>query len=158
MTQSSEIQSTLGVSNNSRNGSSSSVTLGQELRKVDLSVIKHLGEILSNPDDWKSLMSHIPSERLDRDKRFDNIDIRYEFLGLKNLILGSHMETTLFSAVERASHGSGRTAFEILVENWGTMGRKRPTLKLLMIFLMELNLLRAASYISKNYSNCKLQN
>lgn len=51
---------------------------------------------------------------------------------------------------EAKSNASKLTATEILFEEWGTSGRKRPTLQTLMDLLAELKLYRAADYISMN--------
>ena len=51
--------------------------LDTELRDISLSFVKNLGVTLSDPYDWKRLMGYIPSEREDRDKRFENLDITY---------------------------------------------------------------------------------
>ena len=45
-------------------------------------------------------------------------------------------------------NGQGSSGFEILLEEWGTMGRKRPTLADVLGICKEIEAFAAASYIA----------
>ena len=104
-----------------------------ELRHLPLSQRRDLAEILEIRDSWQILMASITQES--------------ETGGTKLKYSSRHI-----SMVEREakSNASKLTATEILFEEWGTSGRKRPTLQTLMDLLAELKLYRAADYISMN--------
>jgi interleukin-1 receptor-associated kinase 4 len=92
-----------------------------------------LAEILEIRDSWQMLMASITQET--------------DTGGTKLKYSSRHI-----GMVEREakSNASKLTATEILFEEWGTSGRKRPTLQTLMDLLAELKLYRAADYISMN--------
>lgn len=50
--------------------------------------------------------------------------------------------------IEQAAHQHNRNAAEIFLDEWSTMGRKRPTLGLLLHLLVKAELFRAADYIA----------
>lgn len=50
--------------------------------------------------------------------------------------------------IEQAAHQYNRHAAEIFLEEWSTMGKKRPTLRLLLDLLIKAELFRAADYIA----------
>jgi hypothetical protein len=56
----------------------------------------------------------------------------------------------LIRIVENVSSrpGQTKTAFEVLVSEWGTMGRVRPTVGDLLLLCLQINALRAASYVN----------
>ena len=60
-----------------------------------------------------------------------------------------------FSIIENEAFRSGKTPFEVLLSEWGTMGRRRPTVRRLLIYCLELELLRAASHIAHEMMGCK---
>lgn len=55
----------------------------------------------------------------------------------------------MFSSIEKASQQSGRSCSEIFLDEWGTSGRKRPTVYLLHQYLKKVNLKRAATYVAE---------
>lgn len=56
----------------------------------------------------------------------------------------------LLRTIDKASHKSSmKSAFEILIDEWGTMGRNRPTVGVLLRLCIKIEAFRAASYISE---------
>lgn len=51
--------------------------------------------------------------------------------------------------MEDAARQKDKFAAIIFLEEWGTMGRKRPTLGLLLDLLMKAELFRAADYLAR---------
>lgn len=51
--------------------------------------------------------------------------------------------------IEQAANHQ-RSAAEIFLSEWGTMGKKRPTLSVLLNFLVKAELFRAADYVAKD--------
>lgn len=54
--------------------------------------------------------------------------------------------------IEQAANHQ-RSAAEIFLSEWGTMGKKRPTLSVLLNFLIKAELFRAADYVAKDLLN-----
>lgn len=110
-----------------------SLSSSSELRHLPLSQRRQLAEILEIRDSWQILMASITQES-------DG--------GAKTLKYSSRH----ISMVEREAKANVAklTASEILFDEWGTSGRRRPTLQTLMDLLAELKLYRAADYISMN--------
>lgn len=52
------------------------------------------------------------------------------------------------SLIEQAAQQQKRNAAEIFLSEWGTMGKKRPTLGTLLNLLIKAELFRAADYIA----------
>lgn len=50
--------------------------------------------------------------------------------------------------IEQAAQQQRRNAAEIFLVEWGTMGRKRPTLRTLLNLLTKAELFRAADYVA----------
>lgn len=98
-----------------------------ELRKLPPGVVFDLGQILETGEGWKQLMSVIPSSPSDQ--------------CLKYTV--EHM-----NLIETASQKQKRHCTEILLEEWGTSGQKRPYLSDLLKLLVQAQLYRAAEYVS----------
>ncbi|XP_011861688.1 PREDICTED: protein Tube [Vollenhovia emeryi] len=100
-------------------------SVDMELRKLRPSELYTLGTILNIGDSWKKLMSIVTKEG--NVPKFSSDDIRL---------------------IEQAARSNKRNAGEIFLYEWGTMGRKRPTLKLLLELLTKAELFRAADYVA----------
>ncbi|XP_051173532.1 protein Tube [Leptopilina boulardi] len=112
--------------------SSQPVNLNTEIRKLQPLHIYKLAWLLNTvDDDWKKFMFMISMENSDE----------YKF-GMDHLIL-----------IEQASRQQKRGCAEIFLEEWSTMGRRRPTLKILLELLKKAQLFRAADYVSMNILN-----
>jgi interleukin-1 receptor-associated kinase 4 len=53
----------------------------------------------------------------------------------------------------RKAGDKDRSCTEIFFDEWGTSGRKRPTVRLLYDYLKKLDFIRAADYIGTTYLN-----
>lgn len=112
-----------------------------EIRKLAPEDARKLGEILDLSNDWKLLMGNIPKDAttsLDGDYP---VKYRNEHIRL--------IENT--SLLERTS------ATVILLDEWGTSGKKRPTLELLLNVLVKAQLFRAADLVALNFLSGKLE-
>ncbi|EFN87560.1 Protein Tube [Harpegnathos saltator] len=96
-----------------------------EIRKLKPSEMYRLGIILNISDNWKKLMANVPKQ--------ENVP----------KFSSEHIEM-----IEQAAHKHNRNAAEIFLDEWSTMGRKRPTLRLLLDLLIKAELFRAADYVA----------
>ncbi|XP_076231177.1 interleukin 1 receptor associated kinase 4 tube isoform X2 [Calliopsis andreniformis] len=103
------------------------VCLDTELRKLRPAELYTLGQILNISDSWKKLMAIVPKE------------------GNPNL---SKFNAEHFCMIEQAAQQQRRNAAEIFLVEWGTMGKKRPTLHTLLNLLVKAELFRAADYVA----------
>ncbi|XP_012284187.1 uncharacterized protein LOC105701743 [Orussus abietinus] len=103
------------------------ITSDTEIRKLKPAHLYQLGQILNVSDAWKKLMAIVPKSGLDCTPKFN----------------GEH-----FTMIEQAVHQQRRCGAEIFLEEWGTMGRIRPTVNLLLKLLIKAQLFRAADYIA----------
>lgn len=111
-----------------------------EIRHIAAADAYQLAQILEHSNSWKKLMAIIPKTFSsppvrDAPKKYNADEIRL---------------------IENASLKQGRTGAEILFDEWGTSGRKRPTVGNLLDLLVEAELLRAADYVAMNFLNGKL--
>lgn len=69
------------------------------------------------------------------------------------------MKVFICSLIEDAGAKQRRFCSEILLEEWGTSGKKRPRLSTLMKFLAKAQLYRAAEYVAVELlkGNCFLK-
>ncbi|XP_076294587.1 interleukin 1 receptor associated kinase 4 tube isoform X2 [Lasioglossum baleicum] len=105
----------------------STVFLDTELRKLRPAELYTLGQMLSISDSWKKLMAIVPkTEHCDFPK----------------------FNSEHFCMIEQSAREQGRNAAEIFLSEWGTMGRKRPTLRILLKLLAKAELFRAADYVA----------
>ncbi|XP_054003781.1 uncharacterized protein LOC128889807 [Hylaeus anthracinus] len=100
-----------------------------ELRKLRPAELYILVQILSLSDSWKRLMAIVPDREASDVPKFN----------------AQH-----FSAIEQAAQQQKRSAAEIFLDEWGTMGRNRPTLRTLLDLLVKAELFRAADYLAGN--------
>ncbi|XP_014468974.1 PREDICTED: uncharacterized protein LOC106741442 isoform X2 [Dinoponera quadriceps] len=84
-----------------------------------------LGIILNISDNWKKLMANVPKQENIPEFSSEHIDM-----------------------IEQAANQHNRNAAEIFLDEWSTMGRKRPTLGLLLDLLVKAELFRAADYVA----------
>ena len=107
--------------------SQSTVSLDTELRKLRPAELYMLGQILNISDSWKKLMAIVPKDRCPDLPKFN----------------AEH-----FSMIEQAAQQQRRSAAEIFLSEWGTMGKQRPTLRTLLNLLVKAELFRAADYVA----------
>ncbi|KAK0167843.1 hypothetical protein PV327_001700 [Microctonus hyperodae] len=100
-------------------------TLDTEIRKLRPLEFYSLAKILS-PDFWKILMGNIKKPE-SQDPMFTSEHI---------------------TLIENAATKQPRTASEIFLDEWGTMGRKRPTIKMAIDLLVEAEIFRAADFLA----------
>ncbi|XP_065219116.1 interleukin-1 receptor-associated kinase 4-like [Planococcus citri] len=104
-----------------------------EIRQLIPGQVEELARILDPHHGWKKLMSCITndysSENDSKDYKYTTEDIRL---------------------IEEAGQDIQQRSFtEILLSEWGTSGRERPTIRTLHKFLMKAQLIRAADYVSE---------
>ncbi|KAI4494252.1 hypothetical protein M0802_009121 [Mischocyttarus mexicanus] len=102
------------------------VNSNTELRKLQPAHKYTLAEILNVSDSWKKLMAIIPRDDTNT-PRFNS-----EHINLIDQIVEKHREN----------------GAKILLEEWSTMGRLRPTLGILLNLLIKAELFRAADYVA----------
>ena len=105
-----------------------------EIRKLKPAELFNLSLILNMNNSWKKLMEIMPKEGCENEYEFSQFH---------------------FDLIEQASHQQKRGCGEILLDEWGTMGRKRPTVKNLLDLLVKAELFRAADYLAISVLNCK---
>ncbi|KAK0097274.1 hypothetical protein PV326_002680 [Microctonus aethiopoides] len=100
-------------------------TLDTEIRKLRPIELYSLAKILS-PDFWKILMGNIkkPGSQVP-------------------MFTSEHI-----TLIEIAATKQPRSASEIFLDEWGTMGRKRPTIKMAIDLLVEAEFFRAADFLA----------
>ena len=91
-----------------------------EIRKLKPAELFMISSILNINNSWKKLMAIILKEGSENEFHVDHI--------------------------EQASRDQGRNCAVILLDEWGTMGRKRPTVKILLDLLLKEELRRAVDY------------
>ncbi|XP_011161908.1 protein Tube [Solenopsis invicta] len=99
--------------------------LDMEIRKLRPGELYTLGSILIISDAWKKLMSSVPKQGNAPKFNSDHIKI-----------------------IEEAARTDKRNAAQIFLDEWSTMGKERPTLKLLLELLINAELFRAADYVA----------
>ncbi|PBC26125.1 Protein Tube [Apis cerana cerana] len=114
--------------------SQNTIYLDIELRKLRPAELYILSQILNISDSWKKLMAIIPKDDMPNLPKFNS----------------EH-----FSMIEQAANHQ-RSAAEIFLSEWGTMGKKRPTLSVLLNFLVKAELFRAADYVAKDLLKVKV--
>ncbi|XP_011336634.2 protein Tube isoform X2 [Ooceraea biroi] len=101
------------------------VCVNTEIQDLKPAELHTLGIILNYSDSWKKLMVIVPAER--NGFKFNNQHV---------------------SIIEQATETDDRNAAEIFIDEWSTMGKKAPTLGLLLDLLIKAELFRAADYVS----------
>jgi len=105
-----------------------------EARHLDYAHKRRLGEILDVNDAWKDFMARIKMPHDPSSPRFTSEDIQ---------ILDRARKTEGFDS-----------GFEILLDEWGTMGRKRPTVRDVLDLCLQVEAYTAASYIQSDILKC----
>jgi len=97
-----------------------------ELRKIPPTSRSRLCEILSIEDQWKTVMAHVKMSPDDQSNKYssDHVNI-----------------------IDKHSKQTGKPGMEILLDEWGTSGRIRPTVEDLFRLCEGLELFRASDYI-----------
>ncbi|XP_068631074.1 uncharacterized protein [Battus philenor] len=100
-----------------------------ELRKLPAGTLCDVINTLETNNDWKIVMSHIPKNPTSNifEQKYNEKDIR---------------------TIETYSKSSNRQCAEILIDEWGTSGRVRPTLSTLKEIVLKANILKAADQIA----------
>ncbi|XP_046410235.1 protein Tube [Neodiprion fabricii] len=98
-----------------------------EIRKLRPAELYKLGRILTASDSWKMLMAIVPKEGTENVPKFS---------------------TEHFELIEQASRQQRKSAAEIFLEEWSTMGKRRPTLQSTLTLLVKAQLFKAADYIA----------
>ncbi|XP_055851759.1 protein Tube [Episyrphus balteatus] len=113
-------------------------TREKEIRKLPSIQLYELAQILDLNDSWKKLMRIIPKNP------FSNLpqDITTYKYNLDDERL-----------IEKATKNQNRMGAEILFVEWGTSGRRRPTLGVLLELLARAQLFRAADLVAIKYLN-----
>lgn len=104
----------------------SSVKMKTEIRFLPPSLRLPLAQILSADDQWKGLMAAIPRSMEDRTNKYTTDHVRL---------------------IEQASHRTGKPGMDILIDEWGTSGKIRPTVEDLLRLCYEQDLIRAADFV-----------
>ncbi|EGI64148.1 PREDICTED: protein Tube [Acromyrmex echinatior] len=99
--------------------------LDMEIRKLRPAELYTLASILSISDSWKKLMSIVAKKGNVPKFSSDHISI-----------------------IEQMANSDKRNAAQIFLDEWSTMEKKRPTLKLLQELLVKAELFRAADYVA----------
>ncbi|CAL7938951.1 unnamed protein product [Xylocopa violacea] len=115
--------------------SQSTMCLDTELRKLRPAELYTLGQILNVSDSWKKVMAIVPRDDACNLPKFN---------------------TEHFSMIEQAAQQQRRSAAEIFLSEWGTMGKNRPTLRILLNLLVKAELFRAADYLAGDILNEEL--
>ncbi|CAH1389049.1 unnamed protein product [Nezara viridula] len=102
-----------------------------EIRKLNAKSVLELSHILDVEESWKLVMANIEDVETGASK--------YKV---------EHM-----TLIETASENQKRSSTAILLEEWGTSGRKRPHISDLLNILVKTELYRAADYVSVHLLN-----
>ncbi|KAE8573930.1 Putative Tube [Halyomorpha halys] len=100
--------------------------LDMEIRKLTAKTVLDLSQILDVEQSWKLVMAHI------KDAETGTSKYNVEHINL----------------IEKTSENQKRSSTEILLEEWGTSGRRRPHISDLLNVLVKAELYRAADYVS----------
>lgn len=113
--------------------SQSTICFDTEIRKLRPAELYKLGQILSIQDSWKKLMAIIPK---DNGSNLPKFNVEH------------------FSMIEQAAQQGN--AAELFLSEWGTIGKRRPTLGYLLSLLTKAQLFRAADYVAGELLNEEL--
>lgn len=100
-----------------------------EIRKLPVGSLYNIADILETNQDWKKVMAIIPKnpQSSDFEPKYNNEHIRL---------------------IEDHSRSTGRKCAEILIEEWSTSGRIRPTLSTLKDIVLKAEIYRAADALA----------
>ena len=97
-----------------------------ELRKIPPTSRSRLCEILSIEDQWKNVRAHVKISQDDQSNKYSSYHV---------------------NIIDKHSKQTGKPGMEILLDEWGTSGRIRPTVEDLYRLYDSLELFRASDYI-----------
>ncbi|XP_066981990.1 interleukin-1 receptor-associated kinase 4-like isoform X2 [Macrobrachium rosenbergii] len=118
------------------------VQVSQELRFLPANAIIMLSRILESNPGWKEVMGLIPNDPWKPGEPIPagvQYPKKYTWDDIKTI-------------TEECSR-SGREGFQVLLEEWGTSGRQRPTVQDLINLLQKTKLYRALDYLTVNVMN-----
>ncbi|XP_055315162.1 protein Tube [Sitodiplosis mosellana] len=118
-----------------------SVSPNMELRHLTISQTLQLSQILDNNESWKSLMEKIPRNLADIKNESDSISITRKY-SAENI-----------QQIDETSKQMRRSPTTILLDEWGTSGRKRATVSDLLDLLVKVQLFRAADFVAMDILN-----
>lgn len=119
------------------------VTRDTELRKLSYHQLHQIARQMNHNKDWQNLMMILPKD-LDQDPLTSSTK-RFKYTQ-------EHMRM-----IEEASSTGRRLPAQILFDEWGSSGRKRPNLGHLLDLLVQANLYRAADYLAVDILKGKLR-
>jgi len=102
-----------------------------ELRKVPPAMRARLCEILASDDHWKTVMAAVPASGSDKNGSCNSYKYSTDHVN----IIDNHCKKT------------GKLGMDVLIDEWGTSGRVRPTVEDLYLLCDQLQLYRAADFI-----------
>ncbi|KAJ8917745.1 hypothetical protein NQ315_005196 [Exocentrus adspersus] len=113
-----------------------------EIRKLTPRPIRDITQILETHEMWKRLMAIIPKTLLKDNFVCDvTLDNPHKY------------NSEHFKLIESASEKYRKPCTEILLDEWGTSGRVRPTVGHLLYLLTKAKLFRAADYVAVDLLN-----
>ncbi|KAJ8727407.1 hypothetical protein PYW07_001526 [Mythimna separata] len=101
-----------------------------ELRKLPSGSLYNVANILEINNDWQRVIPFIP-----KDLRSQQFERKYNY---------EHMKS-----IEEHARNTNRKCAEVLFDEWGTSGRVRPTLEVLMNILNQAQIFRAVDEIAR---------
>nr|CAD7423928.1 unnamed protein product [Timema monikensis] len=101
-----------------------------ELRKLPMSVLFNLAKMLDAGDNWKRLMAIVPR----------SLDVGQPYV--------PKYKVEDIKLIEHAAAKQHRSCTEIFLDEWGTSGKRRPNLQILMEQLVAAHLFRAVDYVA----------
>lgn len=125
---------------------------GLEIRKLSIGARLELSSMLEVNNSWKLLMGAIPkSTGHVETQKYSSEDVTYI---ITNMVFKKIKRLKCFHIlsrlIEAEAKRQSKPAFEILVEEWGTSGKERPTVQQLIQLLVKVELYRAADFLSKD--------
>lgn len=110
-----------------------------EIRHLTSLDIYKLGLILDQTNSWKKLMRIIPQDISREHIHRSEVTAKYT---------NDHIKL-----IENASIKQNRMSTEILFDEWGTSGKNRPTIGILLELLVDAELFRAAEFVAVSFLN-----
>ncbi|XP_031618121.1 protein Tube [Contarinia nasturtii] len=107
-----------------------------ELRHLTISQTSQLSQILDRNDSWKSLMEKIP-------RNLNEIDVQSDLEKISRKYSAENIQL-----VDETSKQLHRSPTLILLDEWGTSGKKRATVGDLLNLLVKVQLYRAADFVA----------
>ncbi|XP_061400627.1 protein Tube [Musca vetustissima] len=131
---------------------SATYTRDTELRNVQSKDLYQLTVILDDNDYWQKLMETIPKHINNElfgpsSSIFNDVYSSAPLATMERKYTNDHIRL-----IEKANKRTGRLCAQLLFDEWGTSGRKneRPTLGVLLYYLLKAHLFRGADYVAEN--------